>query len=585
MTATARRRPADRSGEPDAKKQPSEPYSSHEKDAVDGSTRCSSSPAVTGRERPHRNPSHTGIRSQGDITHVVGDQSAVIAFLSDPRSYGLDQAFDPVERIDTHGAIVFLAGTRAYKLKRAVCFPFMDLSTLARREEACKAEIAINKPLAPEIYIDAVAITRGPSRELTINGQGEAIDWAVEMHRFDTGQTFDQLAAANALDDDDLDKAIDVAVAFQARAPERRASDWIADLGGYIEHNDQAFLEAPAIFSRPAVSELTARTIEKWKSLEPLLLQRGQAQRVRRAHGDMHLRNIVKLKDSIRLFDAIEFDDRIATGDVLYDLAFLLMDLDHLGLRDKANRALNRYLSAPTGPGDLDGLAALPFYMSMRAALRAKICAMSAAHQTGTDAMRSKAEARNLFTYAADMLEPRDLSLTVIGGLSGTGKSRLAQALAPRLGCSPGAVIIRSDIVRKSLLESRPEEKLGPSAYQRSVSQTVYAEMARQAAVTLEAGQSVVVDAVFATAQERQAIEDVALAAECHFAAVWLDAPLETRLARVEKRFGDASDADSRVVALQQDYDLGVMDWPLLDSSGSFEKVCERVRRAIDRLN
>ena len=530
-------------------------------------------------------PRRAGTRSKGALTHVVGDQSAVMRFLQDRATHGLSARDGEVQRIDTHGAAVFLAGSRAYKVKRAVCFPFMDFSTLARREEACHAEIAINRPNAPEIYIDAVAITRDKTGKLAINGRGEPIEWAVAMHRFDESQTFDELARHDALTPADLDRAVDALIAFQERAPERRGSDWVADLGGYIGQNDQGFHEAQGLFARDRVSRLTRRTTDEWKRLEGLLVRRGKEGHVLRCHGDVHLRNIVRLKAGVRLFDAVEFDDRIATGDRLYDLAFLLMDLDRLGRRADANRVLNRYLARPAGMDDFEALAALPLFLSIRAALRAKICAMSAGHLDGAAEADMQAEALRFFNYAADVLEPRDVSLTVVGGLSGTGKSAVAQALAPDIGRTPGAVVIRSDVVRKRLAGQPLELPLDEGGYSPDMTQTVYQQMGHMARTALEAGHSVIVDAVFAAPEEREAIEQVARQVECHFAGVWLEAPLDTRIGRIEARSGDPSDADVAVARKQESYAIGVLGWPSVRATAPLEHVLAHVRPLVSRLN
>lgn len=521
------------------------------------------------------------------LTHVVGDQSAVMRFMGDPASHnlpahGVDAS---VQRIDTHGAAVFLAGDRAYKVKRAVCFPFMDFSTLARREEACRAEIAINRPNAPEIYLDTVAITRDKMGHLAINGQGEAIEWAVAMRRFDTEKTFDRLVRHGELTQTDLDGAVDAILNFQERAPLRRASDWISDLSSYVDQNDQAFHEAPTLFGLEETAKLTQRTLAEWRLMGPLLLSRGESKCVRRCHGDLHLRNIVRLSSGVRLFDAVEFDERIATGDLLYDLAFLLMNLDELGDRTGANSVLNRYLARRNEESDYEALAALPLLLSIRAALRAKICALSAQHLVGRERSAMYDEARRCFEYADDVLEARDVTLTVVGGLSGTGKSSVARILAPTIGRTPGAVILRSDVVRKTLMNVPWDERLESNAYTQDMNHQVFETLRVLARKALASGHSVIVDAVCAQADEREAFEAIALGVECHFAGVWLDAPLDVRLERIGNRRNDPSDADARVVRLQEDYDLFDVEWPRVDAERALDDVLGAVRPLVDRLN
>ncbi len=521
------------------------------------------------------------------LSHVVGDQTAVLRFMENPATHNLPvhgpQA--TVERIDTHGAVVFLAGDKAYKVKRAVCFPFMDFSTLARREEACRAEIEINRPHAPEIYLDTVAITRDRTGRLGLNGRGEPIEWAVAMNRFDTAMAFDRLAEDGTLTQTDLDGAVDAIVSFQAHAPIRRADDWVADLGSYIDQNDQAFHEAHGLFTLQETANLTKRTVAEYRLVRPIILARGKWQAIRRCHGDLHLGNLVRLSNGVRMFDAVEFDERIATGDLLYDLAFLLMDLDERGERTAANRVLNRYLALRNETGDYEALAALPLFMSVRAALRSKISAMSAQHVGKPQRTELEREARKLFDYATDVLEPRDVSLTVVGGLSGTGKSTVSQALAPKIGRTPGAVILRSDIVRKTIMGVGWHDPLQPSAYTAVVSEQVFTTLRAMASKALAAGHSVVVDAVCAQASERDAFEAIALGVECHFAGVWLDAPLSVRLDRIGHRRDDPSDADAQVARIQENYDLFDVEWPRVDARGSVDDVLGAVRPLVDRLN
>ncbi len=378
--------------------------------------------------------------------HVVADQSEVLALLADPRTHELST--QPV-RIDTHGAVVFLAGDNAYKVKRAVSFPFMDLSTLAKRKAACEAEIAVNAADAPAIYLGAVPVTRGENG-LELGGSGEAVEWVVHMRRFDERRTLDHIAERGGLSPTLLAKLVRAILVSYARAPLRKGAPAAESLRRYLQQNKDAFGESAELFPKERVEALTARSEDMLKRHWELLLERGRTGYVRRCHGDLHLRNIVLLGDEPTLFDAVEFDDAIATGDVLYDLSFLLMDLWERGLKSEANLVLNRYLWG-SDEAQIPGLAALPLFLSVRAAIRAKVVAASLPHLSGKERETRAAEARQYFEAAEYFLEPQAPRVVAIGGLSGTGKTTLAAAIAPHLGRPPGAIHLRSDIERKLL--------------------------------------------------------------------------------------------------------------------------------------
>jgi aminoglycoside phosphotransferase family enzyme len=286
----------------------------------------------------------------------MSDQQAVIDFLAAPSTHGGTE----VTRVDTHAAAVFLAGQRVLKIKRAVRFPFLDFSTLNKRKAACEAELAVNRPYAPAIYKRVVAITREADGRLTLGGTGEPVEWAVEMVRFDETATLDHLAARGAIDDVLADKLGRAVAAAHAKAPHAAAFGFAAMLAEIVTQNDAELRETPALFPPDQVAALTQKTRAALERVPPLLTARVRDGLVRRCHGDLHLGNIVLIDDAPVLFDAIEFDDRIATADVLYDLAFLLMDLIERGLAGAATIVLNRYLAATAREADLDAHAASP---------------------------------------------------------------------------------------------------------------------------------------------------------------------------------------------------------------------------------
>ncbi len=488
-------------------------------------------------------------------------QSAIFDFLARRDSHGGGD----VARIDTHAAVVFLTGDRALKVKRDVRFPFLDYSTLAKRKAACDAEIAVNRLYAPEIYRGVVAITREADGRLAIGGQGEPVEWAVEMGRFDETQTLDHLADAGKIDAAMADALGRAVAKAHAKVPVAADFDFAEALGNIALQNEAELRESPDLFAPASVESLAEDIRKALAAVGPLLMERQRAGLVRRCHGDMHLGNIVLIDGRPVLFDAIEFDPDIATGDVLYDLAFLLMDLIERGLHPAATVVLNRYLTETRRDADLDALAALPLFMSVRAAIRAKVTAARLANDA--DDAGIARSARDYFALATDLLQRSKPMLVAVGGLSGTGKSLLARDLAAELPPAPGAVWLRSDVERKALFGAGETERLPEAAYTREATAKVYERLAEKARRVLAAGHSVLVDAVFAAPSERAEIARAA--GHTPFHGLFLTADLDTRIARVGKRRGDASDADAAVVRAQEQYELGAMDWAKVDASGT----------------
>lgn len=497
-------------------------------------------------------------------------QQPVIDFLGDPNSHG----GVAVKRIDTHAASVFLVGGRAYKIKRAVRFPFLDFTTLDKRKAACEAEIKVNRAFAPAIYRGVVPITRSQDGRLAIGGKGEPAEWAVEMRRFDEQQTLDRLAESGRIDEvlaDALGRTVAAAHRVAPTVTDAHCTEALAEI---IAQNEAELTAEPDLFSLSELRALAAATHDAFERVKPLLLARERAGLVRRCHGDLHLGNVVLMDGKPVLFDAIEFDDRIATGDVLYDLAFLLMDLTERGLRLAANIVFNRYLAETRRVHDLDALAALPLFMSIRAAIRAKVTAARLRQPDAGEKLRR--DARGYAALAQELLKPFKPKLIAIGGLSGTGKSLLARALAPEILPMPGAVMLRSDVERKALFRAAETTRLPGAAYKENVTAKVYGALAAKARRAIAAGHSVIVDAVFARPAERAEIAKAADSSS--FTGLFLIADLRTRLARVGGRSGDASDADATVVQKQEQFDPGGIIWAKIDASGTPEETLIRAR-------
>jgi len=501
------------------------------------------------------------------------DQRAIVAFLEDPASHGGAS----VERVTTHISELFLAGARVYKLKRAVVFPYLDFSTAARRQAACAAEVEINRRTAPQLYLGVAPVVRDSAGRLALGALDatpldatpadatpiDALDWVVVMRRFDQAQLFDRLALRGALTPALVRELADQVVALHRLAAPEPVRDGAGRLRMILEQNLTELAEAPGLIPADLTARVAAEARAALDAVAALLDRRAAAGRVRRCHGDLHLRNICLIDGHPTLFDAIEFNDTFAVIDVLYDLAFLVMDLLHRGLGELANQLLNRYLESLD---ELDGMKALGVLLAQRAIVRAKI---------------DRDQSIAYLDLALACLAQGEPRLIALGGLSGTGKTAVARALAPALGRPPGALILRSDVVRKQLAGVAPETRLEASAYGSRQVAEVYDALRRRAELALGAGYAVVLDAVHARPDERAAAAALARRCGVRFTGLWLQAPPAALTARVAARAGDASDATAAVIGQQLAYDIGKLEWPMIDTAAGLDSTLAQARAVL----
>lgn len=507
------------------------------------------------------------------------DQSEIIAYLATPAAFG--DSTERVERASTHVSELFIGAERVFKLKRAIKYPYVDFSTKSERLKYCEAEVRLNRRTAPDMYLGVKPVTQDKDGKIHVGQRGRVLDWVVEMKRFDRTRLLDRLAGDGALDRHLMEHLADTIATFHASTEARQDGGGRHGIAMTIEGNAKMFAaDGKDILDRQKVRALTDEQSDYLADISPLLENRRLGGCVRHCHGDMHLGNIFLDGDGEPvLFDCIEFNDAFATIDVLYDLGFLLMDLEHRGLSTLATVLMNRYMDIT---GAAWGLFTLPLFMSLRAAIRAHVACTASVTIDDAAVKADKAdEARGYLDMALAYLSPPEPRLVAVGGLSGSGKSRAGREAAPFIGLRPGARVVRSDVLRKRIAGVHPLDKLGDEGYTPEMTEKTYQAVYEEARAVLATGHSVVADCVFSRPEERAAIEAVARELEVPFDGLWLEADLDTMTARVTKRTKNASDADAEVVKIQQGYDLGDIAWTRIDSSGPREQTDRAVRAAL----
>jgi aminoglycoside phosphotransferase family enzyme/predicted kinase len=459
------------------------------------------------------------------------------------------------EPVETHISAVFIGTETVWKLKKAVRLAFLDFTALPARHRFLLRELEVNRPAAPGLYRDVVPVVRRPDGALALgDGQppeSQVVDWVLRMAPVPAGDFLDAIAARRGLTPALLDALADTVSAYHQALPPVPGVDSPAAMRDVAQGNARAARDAG----------LPEGRVQAWlggeraaiERIAPWLAMRAARGFVRRAHGDLHLGNLCLWHGTPVPFDAIEFDEAMATIDLGYDLAFLLMDLDHRVTRGAANRVLNRYVART---GDAALTAGLPVFLSRRAMIRAQVEASRANREVATAYL----------DRALAYLAPPAPMVVAIGGLTGTGKSTLARALAPTLGAAPGALVLRSDEIRKRQHGVTPEQRLPESAYSTAASQAVFAELAASAHGVAAGGHAVVADAMFLRPEQRAAVAQAATSAGVPFLGLWLTAPYAMLEARLSGRTGDASDATIAVLQAAARNDRGGGDWLTIDA-------------------
>jgi len=478
-------------------------------------------------------------------------QAALVAALSNPRCY--PHPVDRVEVVETHISWVLLSGDFAYKIKKAVALGFLDFSTLARRRAFCDDELRLNRRLAPELYLEVVAIT-GTSLAPRFGGNGEAIEYAVKMARFPQDALLDRRLAEARLPPELIDRLAEAVADFHGRVSRATPGDGFGTPAAVWEPMAQNFSQLrerlPAA-AAPRLDDLEAWSRQRHGELAGPLAARLHEGWVRECHGDLHLGNIALVGDRLQIFDCIEFNPNLRWIDVLSEIAFLTMDLEDRGRADYGHRLLNRYLE---GTGDYGGLPLLAFYQVYRAMVRAKVAAIRAAQEESEAKTADLAICDQYLAYAARAATPGEPRLLLLHGLAGSGKTWLAQGLLEKLG----AIRLRSDIERKRLHGLAPlaasESTLAGGIYDSTATAATYSRLVDLARQVLAAGYQVVVDAACLKTWQRDAFRNLAAELGVPFAILACTAPdavLRGRLAKRAAAGGDASEANQAVLEHQ----------------------------------
>lgn len=499
----------------------------------------------------------------------------LITALLDPARY--PHPVERVEVVETHGAWVLLAGDFAYKIKKPVRFAFMDFSTLALRQHACETEIRVNRRFqsldrpATQLYLGMLPIvgTAEQPRWGEPGGADEtrAIEFAVQMRRFDEAARLDHLCQRGALAPEHITTLARRMAGFQSKANVAGADSRWGHAAAAMRWPRDNFATLRTAFTEPAeaalVNRLSAWTEQRFSAIEPLLSRRRQKGRVREGHGDLHLANLVLIRgdgkdDEVLPFDAIEFNDELRWIDVANDMAFAWMDLLNHGQPGLANQLLSDWLDAS---GDVSAPTVWAFFACYRAGVRAKVAAIRTGQLGGagasTEADASLSEARRYLALMQDMAHPPAPQLVITHGLSGSGKtwasSRWLQAEA-----SGHAIRLRSDVERKRLhglsALASSGSGLNTGLYNPQAHSDTYASLLARTRMLLTEGWTVLVDAAFLRQAERQAFATLAQAVGCPFHILAPEASvavLRERIVAREQRGGDASEATLAVLEQQ----------------------------------
>lgn len=470
---------------------------------------------------------------------------SLIQALLNPAAY--PHPVDNIELIETHISWVLLTGHFAYKIKKNIQFDFLDFSNLEKRHYYCDEELRFNSRFAPDLYLKVVPIT-GSLLKPHINGDGDIIEYAVQMKQFDGSQLLSHIAERGELTAAIIDQLAELTANFHNNAKADTSSSQFGtpqEIHHWFQGNFAHI--KPLIKHTSLLQQVLA--LEQWGervllNITPLMQQRKQQGFVRECHGDLHLGNITLIDGKVTPFDGIEFNPSLHWIDTISEIAFVVMDLQQRGFSQLAYRFLNRYLSKS---GDYQGMALLPYYLVYRALVRCKVALLRwQQHQNPQDFQ----EAQNYTDLATRYSQPKPAKLFITHGYSGSGKSTLSAQLAE----NSGMIHLRSDVERQRLLnkarQNTTNNEVNQGLYTPQNVLLVYHQLVELAATSLQAGFSVLIDAAFLQSSQRELFAQLALNKKLGFAILDFYAPEQELKRRVSERQQSGTDASEATLAV-----------------------------------
>ncbi len=450
----------------------------------------------------------------------------------------------------THISWVILTGDYAYKVKKPANFGFLDFSTLDKRQKFCQEELRLNQRLAPALYGEVLPITVNSEGKYALGTAGEIIEYTLKMRQFEQRDLWLNCFEQGRLTVQDLENLGGQIAQFHQESP---TNEYITRFGSLamikmvVDSNYDATESYTTDWGLAReFQEIRGFTDNYLETHQDWFIERQNLGKIRECHGDLHLGNICFFQGRACVFDCIEFNEEFRLTDGVYDVAFLVMDLEFRGRKDLAYAFLSRYLELT---GDYLAARLLPFYCSIRAYIRAKVNSFLSSDPGAPVALREEAKTTAIHYYRAawNYSQKQKPQLWIMAGLSGSGKSTVARFLSQKYG----AIHIRSDAVRKHLGGVPLQQKGGAELYTPAMTERTYGELLRLAVALLTAGQSVVLDAKYDRVNLRQQVLNAVGDLPISGRIIHIQAPVAVLQERLDNRTGDIADATADLIAQQ----------------------------------